>query len=74
MMNLIGNAFKFTFNGHIKIIAGLIKVEDEDAISIAIEDTGLGIKDEDKPKLFKLFSMIDTTEEVNTTGTGFGLY
>ena len=73
-MNLIGNAFKFTFKGFIKVKITQLIVEEENAVKITIEDTGIGIKEEERPKLFKLFSVLDTTKEMNTTGTGFGLY
>jgi len=45
---------------------GMIKVE--------VEDTGIGIKDKDKKKLFKLFGFIDETKELNTNGVGLGLH
>ena len=41
---------------------------------IKVVDTGLGIKDEDKPKLFKLFGFLTNTQEVNCDGIGLGLY
>ena len=34
----------------------------------------MGIKEEDIPKLFKLFGFLDSTKEVNTKGIGLGLY
>ncbi len=40
-----------------------------------VEDTGVGIKDEDKDKLFKLFGKLENTESatINPSGTGLGL-
>ena len=39
-----------------------------------MRDTGIGIKDEDKKHLFKLFGFIDSTKELNTKGIGLGLH
>ena len=37
-------------------------------------DTGIGIKDEDKHKLFELFGFLQSTKELNTQGIGLGLH
>ena len=74
VLNLVGNALKFTFKGHI-----LIKISQHDAdqkiYQIMVEDTGVGIKEEDKDKLFKLFGKLENTESatINPSGTGLGL-
>ena len=41
---------------------------------ISVKDTGVGIKEEDKAKLFKQFGFLDATREVNTGGVGLGLH
>ena len=43
-------------------------------IEVQVVDTGIGIKDEDQQKLFKLFGFIDSTKELNTSGIGLGLH
>ena len=43
-------------------------------IQITVSDTGVGIKDKDKHKLFQLFGFLDTTKELNTKGIGLGLH
>jgi signal transduction histidine kinase len=43
-------------------------------IEISVEDTGTGIKAEDKNKLFKLFGFLEETKELNTKGVGLGLH
>lgn len=43
-------------------------------IEIKIEDSGTGIKEEDKDKLFKLFGFLDATRELNSKGVGLGLH
>ena len=74
LINLIGNSMKFTFEGYVKIQAELIQIENEDAIKFSIIDTGTGIKKEDQESLFTLFGTLDTTKQINQTGTGIGLY
>jgi signal transduction histidine kinase len=65
----LSNAIKFTEQGYVKIIAEII----ENYLRITVKDTGVGIKDEDKSKLFKLFGFLDETQNVNTSGIGLGL-
>jgi len=40
---------------------------------VQIKDNGLGIKEEDQPKLFQLFGLVETTQDINTRGIGLGL-
>ena len=69
MFNLIGNAVKFTFEGFIRIHISI----NEDRLVTSVEDTGIGIKDEDKEKLFKFFGKLSSTNKVNKGGMGLGL-
>ena len=41
---------------------------------MTVRDTGIGIKEQDLPKLFKLFGFLDATKEINTKGIGLGLH
>jgi signal transduction histidine kinase len=43
-------------------------------LEVEVRDSGVGIKEEDQKKLFKLFGYLDTTKELNTRGIGLGLY
>ena len=43
-------------------------------LEIQVEDTGIGINDEDKPKLFQLFGFLEATKQLNTKGIGLGLH
>ena len=43
-------------------------------LEVAIKDSGIGIKPEDKNKLFKLFGFIDSSAGLNTRGIGLGLH
>lgn len=73
LINLIGNALKFLpkKNGKITIEAKLI----DKNISLSVADNGIGIKDEDKKKLFQAFGKINNEEskKMNTNGIGLGL-
>lgn len=49
------------------------KADNKTFVKVEVEDTGIGIKDEDKGKLFKLFGFLDETKVINTSGIGLGL-
>jgi len=70
LLNLIGNALKFTTTGRVKLI---IRADESRAIYFAIEDTGIGISDEAQAKLFQPFSQADSTISRKYGGTGLGL-
>jgi signal transduction histidine kinase len=72
LINLVGNAVKFTDQGSVKI-AG--RVLGDNALEIRVIDTGRGIKEEDMGKLFQPFQRIDMSlAKSYTEGTGLGLY
>ena len=74
IINLVNNAIKFTDKGHVKVSVES-KVLDDDQVELLfeIEDTGLGIKEEDLPKLFGSFQQVDTKKNHSKEGTGLGL-
>lgn len=70
LINLIGNAIKFTpENGVISITAE----EQEEFVVISVQDTGLGISKEDIPKLFDKFQQFGESHLSSKQGTGLGL-
>lgn len=73
ILNLISNAYKFTFEGKIAIKATRTS---EGLIHLSVSDTGIGIKAEDTLKLMKKFEKIDLGDKAvfNSTGCGLGLY
>lgn len=68
--NLIDNAIKYTQEG--KIIVHL--THEDDTITVAVEDSGIGIDPEDKDKIFEQFSRADEAEDADVVGSGLGLY
>jgi signal transduction histidine kinase len=70
LLNIIGNALKFTRNGSVKIEA---KQEGQLAV-IRVTDTGIGIDTNDQKKLFTKFTRVTTRDYGWSPGTGLGLY
>jgi two-component system, OmpR family, phosphate regulon sensor histidine kinase PhoR len=69
MHNLVTNAVKYTDNGKVEIV---IKEEENFAI-IAVKDTGIGIAEPDKERIFERFYRIDKARSKSAGGTGLGL-
>lgn len=69
IMNLLSNAIKFTEKGTITIKTQVISGE----INLAVQDTGIGMKNEDLATLFRPFHQIDTGTTRKHEGTGLGL-
>ena len=70
LTNLLTNAVKYTEKGSIVLE---IKLVDNDEIYFSVKDTGIGIKEEDLPRLFNAFDRIEETRNRNIEGTGLGL-
>ncbi|MBT3749941.1 MAG: response regulator, partial [Bacteroidetes bacterium] len=74
LINLANNAIKFTKNGHVHINVSLKEENDEFALLLfEVEDTGIGISEENIPKLFQPFSQANITTNRKFGGTGLGL-
>jgi PAS domain S-box-containing protein len=72
--NLVSNAIKFTEKGKIDINVDLLSwVNEKCNLQISIADTGIGISEEDKNKLFESFSQLDNSLTKTQSGTGLGL-
>ena len=74
LMNLVGNAIKFTETGEVFISVSAEPLEENNYnISFAIKDTGIGIPKDKLDRLFKPFSQVDSSTSRNYGGTGLGL-
>jgi PAS domain S-box-containing protein len=69
LINLLNNAVKFTDEGEVRLTS---RVEDGRAVT-SVADTGIGIRPEDVPKLFRPFSQVETGLARQYEGTGLGL-
>ena len=74
LMNLVGNAVKFTDTGEVTVgVRALSNDADGIVIRFDITDTGPGISREDRDRLFKKFSQLDYHNKRRHQGTGLGL-
>jgi CheY-like chemotaxis protein/CHASE3 domain sensor protein len=79
--NLIGNAFKFTHQGQVRVHVGRPagamalppSLRGKDMVAIAVSDTGIGIPPEKAQKIFQAFEQVDASTSRQYGGTGLGL-
>ena len=69
VLNLISNAFKFTFEGGIKVSLGVVK----DRVELRVCDTGVGIPAEEIPRIFERFHRVTNARSRTHEGSGIGL-
>jgi len=74
LINLIGNATKFTEHGEISISTSRLIRDDQDWIEISVADSGIGMTSDQIKKLFKPFVQADSSTTRKYGGTGLGLY
>ena len=70
LMNLVGNALKFTPNGHIEL---RVERQAEDLIQFQVIDTGVGIPEDKLESIFDSFSQVDVSDNRKYGGSGLGL-
>ena len=72
-VNILTNAVKFTKEGSITFSINSVIKNDVCRLIISVEDTGIGIKQENLSKLFNKFERLDLKDNVTIEGTGLGL-
>ena len=70
MINVVANAFKYTPDGGKIDIAAKA---DGDSVVISVKDNGIGIPEEDRPRIFERFYRVEKARTSDTGGTGLGL-
>jgi signal transduction histidine kinase len=79
ILNLVGNAVKFTTAGHVSILTRCLETRSlgtsdcQGHLRIEVEDTGVGIAEEAQAKIFQKFMQADTSVSRRFGGTGLGL-
>jgi signal transduction histidine kinase/ActR/RegA family two-component response regulator len=75
IMNLVGNAIKFTSRGEVRVVVSLVGIvpERKHVMRFEIMDTGIGLTEQQCKRLFCAFSQADTSTTRRFGGTGLGL-
>ena len=74
LLNLLGNAVKFTDEGQVELRVGIIESENHDVtLEFSVTDSGIGIPEDALENLFDLFTQADTSMARKFGGTGLGL-
>jgi signal transduction histidine kinase/DNA-binding response OmpR family regulator len=74
LINLVNNAIKFTSTGEIEVSCTVADIQDNSAsLRFSVRDTGIGMSDEQRDKLFRPFSQADGSTTRKYGGTGLGL-
>ena len=71
--NLLTNAVKYTDSGKVELLVRSILEKDNCKLTITVKDTGRGLSDEQKEKLFTKFNRRESDKDSNIQGTGLGL-
>ena len=74
LLNLTNNAIKYTENGSVRVDVRGITWNDRPAIVVRVIDTGVGIRPEDRQRLFEAFEQLEPLHTRRSEGTGLGLY
>jgi signal transduction histidine kinase/ligand-binding sensor domain-containing protein/CheY-like chemotaxis protein len=73
LVNLIGNAIKFTDEGYVWVRVRRVKENDKFRLAFSVADTGIGIPEDALPRLFQAFSQADASSTRCYGGSGLGL-
>jgi signal transduction histidine kinase/CheY-like chemotaxis protein len=73
LLNLVGNAVKFTAHGEVIVTAEIHRQNGKELLHLAVRDTGIGIPQDKINALFQSFSQVDASTTRRFGGTGLGL-
>ena len=73
LINLVGNAVKFTAQGSVKMRVGLVGLENDGQLLVEVVDTGIGIQPDRLDRIFEAFGQADASTTREYGGTGLGL-
>lgn len=74
LMNLLQNAIKFTYKGHIRLEVSVVSEDGKGVeLGISVRDTGVGIPEQKLEQIFREFTQLDASSTRKEGGTGLGL-
>ncbi|MBO5032076.1 MAG: response regulator [Lachnospiraceae bacterium] len=73
LVNLLTNAVKYTHEGSVMLSVDGKSIGDSLLLFCEVKDTGIGIKEEDLPRIFQTFERVDEKRNRNIEGTGLGM-
>lgn len=74
LINILNNAIKFTKKGYVSLeVSGICTDNDQCLLKFVIEDTGIGIREEEIKTIFEAFEQVDMSRNRKKEGTGLGL-
>ena len=71
--NLVSNAIKYTDRGSVTIQAQVLKILGKPTLTLSVKDTGKGMTDEEKQKVFQAFTRLKSAQGIEGTGLGLSI-
>jgi len=73
LINLVGNAIKFTEKGGVRVLAAMTEGPERRAVRFEVRDSGIGVPEDKRKKIFEEFVQADSSHARKFEGTGLGL-